>query len=666
MRATCFALMVLLAAPFANAAAPAGPPRSADVLALMERVADWQIANPAVHPFTDWTQAAGYTGVMALTRISPSPRFEAAAMKVAEQNAWQLGPRPYHADDHAIGQVYAELFFEHRDPKMIAPLRERFDWIRAHPKEGRSLEFVGDDRGDRWAWCDSLFMAPPAWVRLYAATHDSAYLDYMIEHWWRTSDYLYDKDEHLYFRDSTYFDKREENGRKVFWSRGNGWVMAGLARVLQYLPVDHPSRQRFVQQFREMAEKIRTLQQPDGLWRSSLLDPEHYSLQETSGSGFYTYALAWGVNDGLLNAAKFRPVVLKGWAALSANVQPDGKLTHVQPIGEDPKHFDQSHSDVFGVGAFLLAGSEVYRLSGGKTRRELAAEARPGPARGAKAYARFVPERMDDFAWENDRIAFRMYGPALIKGEGTISSGIDVWVKSTPRLVIDKWYAGDDYHRDHGEGLDAYNVRGSRGCGGLGIWSDGKLYPSSNFASWRILENGPKRVAFELTYDVWDANGLAVAEAKRIALAAGSHFNRIESTFHTRSEAPLEVGIGIAKRAGDDGHWQEQASEGWFSYWEPDSPPNGHTACAVILPGPIKRFADTPNDRIAIIAVAPNKPFVYRAGAGWSKSGEFPDARAWEKYVQREALKRRAASEGAALEVAPSLRAARRLRAAAR
>jgi rhamnogalacturonyl hydrolase YesR len=617
-------------------------PKSADVLALMERVADWQLAHPAEYPPTDWTQAAGYAGIMALARISSSPRFEDAMMDVAEHRTmWQLGPRPYHADDHAVGQMYAELFFRHRDPKMIAPMRERFDWIRSHPKEG-SLEFVGDDRGDRWAWCDSLFMAPPAWTRLYAATHDSAYRDYMVTNWWRTSDYLYDKSEHLYFRDSTYFEKRENNGHKVFWSRGNGWVMAGLARVLEYLPQDDAARPRFVQQFREMADRIIQLQQPDGLWRSSLLDPKNYPLKETSGSGFYVFALAWGVNHELLDRRKFQPAILKGWAALVASVQEDGKLTHVQPIGEDPRRFDESHSDVYGVGAFLLAGSEVYRLSGGTARNrgpaETSATPPPAAAKNSKVYARFVPERMDDFAWENDRIAFRMYGPALIKGEGTISSGIDVWAKRTPRLVINEWYAGDDYHRDHGEGLDFYNVRTSRGCGGLGIWEGGKLYTSSNFASWRVLENGPKRVVFELTYAPWDVNGRKVSEVKRISLDAGSHFNRIESTFQSDTPGPLTVGIGIATREGGD--WHEEPAAGWFSYWEPESPPNGHIACAVIAPGAIQRFETTPTDRLALVTAEPGKPLAYSAGAAWSKSGEFADAAAWNAFIRQRAAKK--------------------------
>jgi len=333
------------------------------VLALVQKVADWQIANPAEYPSTDWTQAVGYMGMMALARVSANPRYERVMMEIsAKENAWELGPRPYVADDHAVGQTYLELYLRHRKAWMIAPTRTRFDWILEHPKEG-GLEFTGDGKRDRWTWCDSLFMAPPTWVRLYAATGNRTYLDYMVANWWQTSDFLYDRQEHLYFRDSTYFDKREQNGRKVFWSRGNGWVLAGLARVLEYLPKGHPARPRFVQQFRDMAGEILTLQQPDGLWRASLLDPEHYPQPETSGSGLYVFALAWGVNHRLLDPVRFRPAILRGWTALAASVAPDGKLTHVQPIGADPTRFDADHSEVFGVGAFLLAGSEVYRAS---------------------------------------------------------------------------------------------------------------------------------------------------------------------------------------------------------------------------------------------------------------------------------------------------------------
>ena len=214
--------------------------------------------------------------------------------------------------------------------------------------------------------CDSLYMAPPAWARLAALTGKTAYLDYMVDHWWKTSAYLYDKDEHLYYRDSTYFGKKEANGQKVFWSRGNGWVLGGLVRVLENLPANHPARPRFEQQFREMAARVVALQQPDGFWHSSLLDPASFPAKEASGTGFFCYGLLWGVNHGLLDRREYLPVALKAWDALTACVQPDGKLIHVQPIGADPKKFDENSTEPYGVGAFLLAGCEVYRLSGGK------------------------------------------------------------------------------------------------------------------------------------------------------------------------------------------------------------------------------------------------------------------------------------------------------------
>lgn len=282
---------------------------------------------------------------------------------MGEGNAWKLGARMYHADDQCVGQTYVELWQRYHDDQMIAPMRAQFDDILAHPRNLPTLEFKQKGVQDLWSWCDSLFMAPPAWVRLAAAAHDERYLNFAVTNWWRTSDYLYDPSEHLFFRDSTYFTKREANGAKVFWSRGNGWVMGGLVRVLEYLPKNHPDRARFEQQFKDMAAKILTCQQPDGLWRASLLDPQSYPLKETSGSGFYTYALAWGINHGLLDRATYEPAVLKAWLALVNCVSPEGKLTHVQPIGADPRHFPADATEVYGVGAFLLAGSEVYRLA---------------------------------------------------------------------------------------------------------------------------------------------------------------------------------------------------------------------------------------------------------------------------------------------------------------
>jgi len=337
----------------------------AAVLALMERAADWQLAHPKPTEAVDgWVYGAFYSGVMALAHESASPRFHDAMMKMGEASHWKLSERPYHADDHVVGQTYLSLYLQHHDARMLEPTQKSLDFILAHPKDD-NLDFneaKNPDRLDRWSWCDALFMAPPTWALLWKATGNRAYLDFAVTKWWVTSDFLYDKEEHLYFRDSTQFSRAERNGRKVFWSRGNGWVMAGLVHMLEILPADHASRSRFEQQFREIADKILTCQQADGYWRSSLLDPGSYPMQETSGTGFYCYALAWGINHGLLDRARFEPAVRHAWAVLVSCVTAEGKLTHVQPIGFAPVTFDVESTEPFGVGAFLLAGRQVRHL----------------------------------------------------------------------------------------------------------------------------------------------------------------------------------------------------------------------------------------------------------------------------------------------------------------
>lgn len=360
----------------AAAPAPTQVPKPAEVLAVMERVADWQLAHPPIIKASEdldnpsravqysprgWVQGAGFTGIMALGEISKSPRFLDAMRQVGRENGWKPGPRLYHADDQCVIQTYAELYLHDHKPEMLAPSIARLDYDIEHPL-AIGLEFVGPHKNDRWAWCDSLFMAPPAWVRMWKATGNQAYLDYAVKNWWLTSDFLYDPAEHLYFRDSTFFKKREENGKKVFWSRGNGWVIGGLARVMDYLPADHPARAKYEQQFKDMMARLVELQQPDNFWHSSLLDPEHYPEPEESGTAFFCYGLAWGINHGLLDREKFLPATLRAWSALMSCVGEDGKLKHVQPIGSDPKKFDPNSTEPYGVGGFLLAGSEIYRL----------------------------------------------------------------------------------------------------------------------------------------------------------------------------------------------------------------------------------------------------------------------------------------------------------------
>ena len=218
-----------------------------------------------------------------------------------------------------------------------------------------------------WWWCDALFMAPPVWSRMYAATGDRKYLGYLDEEWAKTSDLLYDKQEHLYARDADYLAKTEANGKKMFWSRGNGWVMGGIARTLDYLPKDDPARAKYVTQLREMAARVASLQGADGLWRAGLLDQGNYSEPEMSGSALFIYALAWGINEGVLDRTIYRPVVEKAWAGMLKHIYADGRLGCIQQTGAEPAPFKATASYTYGVGAFLLAGSEIRRMEVGAT-----------------------------------------------------------------------------------------------------------------------------------------------------------------------------------------------------------------------------------------------------------------------------------------------------------
>jgi len=257
-----------------------------------------------------------------------------------------------------------------------------------------------------------------------------------------------------------------------------------------------------------------------------------------------------------------------------------------------------------------------------------------------KVYGRFVRERHDDFAWENDRIAHRAYGPDLetFRREPLTSSGIDVWVKRTRNLVINDWYMTDDYHHDHGEGADFYSVGKSRGCGGLGIWSNEKLYVSRNFASSRVLASGPLRLVFELNYAPFDAGGIRVSETKRVTLDAGKNFERYESSFKSNGNEPsLSVGIGIAKHKGSEVTVDPNAQ--WMRTWEPLSKTDGNLGCAVVLPANTHATSkQSDSDYLLVVEKAKGKPLVYYAGNGWDKSGDFSDAAAFAAKVQSVSL----------------------------
>ena len=285
-----------------------------------------------------------------------------------------------------------------------------------------------------------------------------------------------------------------------------------------------------------------------------------------------------------------------------------------------------------------------------------------------KTFARYVPERMDDFAWESDRIAHRIYGQALIKGEGTITSGIDVWIKTWRNLMVNEMYSSGHYHMDNGDEMDDYRVGKSCGDGGIGIWDGQKLRSAINYRNWKLITTGPIRSEFEVTYDAWDAgNGRQVTDTKRISIDAGSWMSKAQDTFASDDKSPLTVAVGLAERACPTNREEfitHDLAEGWLAYWQPEDQPKGIIGDAVILPkGGVTAFTnDAPalpdsvvhgnvpqpthegyppiRNLLAVSQAQVGQPFAYYFGACWNRSGDFTNHVQWENYVKRFAERR--------------------------
>lgn len=270
----------------------------------------------------------------------------------------------------------------------------------------------------------------------------------------------------------------------------------------------------------------------------------------------------------------------------------------------------------------------------------------PVPPYPTKVFARYIPERFEDFAWENDRIAHRIYGPMLetpaAGKDQMVSSGVDVWCKRVRYPIINRWYLMGHYHEDTGEGLDMYDVGKSRGCGGTGIWDGKQLFSSHTWRTWKVLANGPVRVVFELTYEPWDAawdvgKEINVSETKRFTMDAGHNLDLVESTFlwEQKMVIPVTVAIGIAKHTKGIVSAEPTQNEkgGWFSFWEKFQK-DGQLGTGVVLPqGALSGFAEDELNHLVLTKAESGKPVRYFVGAGWDRSGDFPDKASWEKYL---------------------------------
>lgn len=279
-------------------------------------------------------------------------------------------------------------------------------------------------------------------------------------------------------------------------------------------------------------------------------------------------------------------------------------------------------------------GQATYTLSLG--------EKHVWPPAAFRAYGRFVRERHDDFAWENDRVAHRVYGAALETwaAEPLTSSAVDIWLKRTRRLVINDWYMADDYHRDTGEGADLYSAGRTRGCGGSGLWRDGRLVVSKNFRASRVLASGPLRVAFELDYPAWDAPEVR-SETKRVSLDAGRHLSRFESRYDLTGGGEIIFAVGIKKQPGAS--LRVERGRGWLRTWEPAKDGAGHYGCGIVLdPAAIVDVTEADGNYLVLARTPKDGPAVYHAGFGWDRSGDFAGVENWDRALDEWARRLRA------------------------
>ena len=708
----------------------------------------WQAHNtPYVRSF--WDHAAYHTGNMEAYRLTGRADWYAYTDKWCRHNEWKGAKsddrRNWKYKTYGEGQDFV-LFGDWQI--CFQTYIDMYNLVPAPYKVARAIEVMSHECSMEdthfWWWADALYMVMPVMTKMYKLTGEVKYLDKLYENFLWSDSLMYDPEEQLYYRDAKYIYPKVKtvcNDGKSFWARGDGWVLAGLAKVLADMPQDYKNRPIFVQRFRELAEGVARVQRPDGYWSRSMLCEEDAPGPETSGTAFFTYGLLWGVNHGLLDRSTYVPVIEKAWNYLTTTaLQEDGSVGYVQPIGEkpDPSKTVDAHSQAnFGVGAFLLAACEHLRfedasvgstspavtvsitnesdefcqqvveidagevyarlgIHGGRQfivrdpaglelpyqltydekvlidagvspRSKLTLTLQKGTPQTFKTvcYGRIYPERKDDYSWENDRGAYRVYGPALQKS-GERSYGIDVWSKNTPELVVEQRYWTEDvvmmpivererglnrhrgdsiyriysYHNDHGRGMDLYKVGATLGCGTPALMDGDKLVYPYCFKDYEVLDNGPLRTTVLLNYQKTAFKGDSITEHRIISLDKGSNFNKM-TVWYTGLKQPARLASGVVIHSED----KESVVLGkdYVAYADPTDNPrvnNCQLFVATLYPkgnvDTCKQLFDQPgggNDGHALGVVSGYKGerLTYYFGSAWSKY----DVRTMAEWQQR-------------------------------
>lgn len=704
---------------------------------IVEKVNNhWQETNkPEVRAF--WDDAVYFTGNMEAYRLTGNAKYLEYSDKWARHNKWSgataANPKQWKYRNYGEGNDYV-LFGDWQ-----ICFQTYLDMYAMNPdayKIARATEVMGYEcatkETDYWWWADALYMAMPVMSKMYVATGDVKYLDKMYDNFTYADNLMYDKEDNLYYRDGKYLypAHKTEAGKKDFWARGNGWVLAGLAKVITDMPASYVNRGVFVERFKSLAAGAVKCQQPDGYWTRSMLDPKQAEGRETSGTALLAYGLMWGVNNGLLDRAVYGPAADRAWQYLSTvALQSDGSVGYVQPIGEKAikgQLLSAQNVTNFGTGAFLLAACEKVRYDDGSVRPtdartftvgvtnstdrfrqevvELDAKevfARLGISGGRQfcvynalgqqvpyqltydgkvlidaavrpcgtalytfskgtpktfvntCYGRMYPERVDDIAWENDRGAYRCYGPALQR-TGEDAFGNDVWVKNTPDLEVEKRYYIEDvtkpvitalkktnpaavdslnmitsYHFDQGHGLDCYKVGPTLGCGTPALMDGDKILFPYCYKDYEILDNGPLRFTVKLVYNPAKIKGCDnVVENRILSLDKGSNFNKM-TVWYDGLTVPADLASGVVIHTEDTEN--VETGKDYVVYADPTDNPKGQNFqiyVAALFPNGVtetkKLMYDNPTrgnagHALGILRGYKGGGYTYYFGSAWSK-----------------------------------------------
>ena len=731
---------------------------SAQVLKKIEKVNDYWQANNSPQCRAFWDNAAYFTGNMEAYRLTGKAQYYEYSEKWCRHNNW-MG-----ATSNEKSRWRYKTYGEGNDFVLFGDWQicfqtyiDMYNLVPADYKVARAIEVMSHECSMEdnkfWWWADALYMVMPVMTKMYLLTGEVKYLDKLHENFLWSDSLMWDKEAQLYYRDGKYIWPKVTtacDGGKSFWARGDGWVLAGLAKVLADMPRDYQHRPIFVQRFQQLAEGVARCQQPGGYWSRSMLCEDDAPGPETSGTAFFCYGLLWGVNHGYLDKAQYAPVIEKAWNYLSTKaLQADGSIGYVQPIGEKPdptKIVDARSQAPFGTGAWLLAACERVRYLDGTASQqplqgaprtadgksmtvtvsnptahdrcdvvELSADAvfsalgiaggrqflvldgdnveRPyqlthdgkvlfqafvapmktatftlkrGEPRAARldCNGRIYPDREDDLTWENDKCAWRMYGPKM-HNKGV--SGFDTFAKNVTYPVQDALYHSEltsyavnarlkkvgrgsewaqlhrdvyTYHRDRGQGMDAYTVGTTLGAGAPALMDGGNLIMPDVYEKAEIIENGPLRFCVRL--QMYEQHG--IRETRTFTQDKGTHLARVEVAY-SGAAAGTPVASGIVVHKSQPTAYAINKKAGYIAYSDAlDTPQgqNGQLFIGCYYPEKMKalKYQPLPEEKaggighvLGITTLAADKPFTYYTGTAWSKY-DVPTMAVWEQLLQ--------------------------------